>query len=239
MGLNLLMLGKLLVVTFIFANSECLADIYRYVDQNGVECFTDAPQPTHRGATRIMKEAHGREKRASGSERAVKPASAPSPSSTLPVRGVVSSLVGMRHDPIDGLLRHHNGIDIAVPEGTPVRPVFPGVVSYSGYRAGYGNMIIIAHDDGMVTVYAHNSSCLVRQGEMVETGSTIALSGSTGRSTGPHLHFEAWKDGVNITATFLSGISGNGSAATALLRHESRIRRAVLADGSLLFTNLP
>ena len=146
----------------------------------------------------------------------------------------------MRHDPIGGLLRHHNGADIAVPEGTPVKPVAPGVVSFSGFRPGYGNMVIIAHDDGMVTLYGHNSASFVMEGERVGAGSTIALSGSTGRSTGPHLHFEAWKDGVNMTMTFLSGINGNGVVVSGLYhRREETIRRISQADGSILFNNLP
>jgi murein DD-endopeptidase MepM/ murein hydrolase activator NlpD len=145
----------------------------------------------------------------------------------------------MRHDPIDGLLRHHNGIDIAVPEGTPVKPVAPGVVTFSGFRNGYGNTVIIAHDDGMVTLYAHNSSCFVIEGERVAAGSTIALSGSTGRCTGPHLHFEAWKNGVNMTMTFIGDLHGNESGVSGPYRREEVIRRTIQADGSLLFTNLP
>ncbi|HTP63814.1 MAG TPA: M23 family metallopeptidase, partial [Geobacteraceae bacterium] len=157
----------------------------------------------------------------------------------LPVHGIISSPVGMRHDPIDGLMRHHNGVDIAVREGTPVKPAAPGVVTLSGCRSGYGNMVMIAHDDGMVTVYAHNSLNLVKEGERVEAGSTIALSGSTGRSTGPHLHFEAWKNGVNMTMAFLSGMTGKGATISAIYKRPEVIRRIIQADGSLLFTNLP
>jgi murein DD-endopeptidase MepM/ murein hydrolase activator NlpD len=242
-----------LLVSVSLAVAESHADIYRYVDENGVECFTDTP--TKRGAVRIMKEQNNSRQTApickhgrpsflssagkSGPERGARPGSGDLTAFVLPVKGTITSPVGMRHDPIDGLLRHHNGVDIAVPEGTPVKPAAPGIVSFSGFRPGYGNMVIIAHDDGMVTLYAHNSTCFVIEGERVEAGSTIALSGSTGRTTGPHLHFEVWKDGVNMTMTFLSGIHGNGVAVSGLYRQEETIRRILRADGSLLFTNMP
>ena len=152
----------------------------------------------------------------------------------LPVPGRISSTVGLRHDPIDGMVRDHKGVDIATPEGTPVRPVASGVVVFSGYRQGYGNTVMVSHDDGMITLYAHNSTNLKNAGDPVDRGSTIAFSGSTGRTTGPHLHFEAWKNGVNMTASFIPG------AASGDFRHGSDgIRRIVQADGTLMFTNLP
>jgi murein DD-endopeptidase MepM/ murein hydrolase activator NlpD len=251
--------GRLLplIATFLSVFSLTIAhshaDIYHYVDENGVECFTDTP--TKKGAVRIMKDQKNYRQKApickpnqplklsgsgkSGPDHDANPGKGALTAFVLPVQGIITSPVGMRHDPIDGLLRHHNGADIAVPEGTPVKPVAPGVVSFSGFRPGYGNMVIIAHDDGMVTLYGHNSACFVKEGERVEAGSTIALSGSTGRSTGPHLHFEAWKDGVNMTMTFLSGMQGNGIAVSGLYRREVTIRRKTQADGSILFTNLP
>lgn len=252
-GRRMLVIAASLAAAFCLAGAESRADIYRYVDENGVECFTDSPTKT--GAVKIMKELKNPRQKApackpnqpiqlagigkSAPERGAQPGNGALTAFVLPVKGTITSPVGMRHDPIDGLLRHHNGVDIAVPEGTPVKPVAPGVISFSGFRPGYGNMVIIAHDDGMVTVYAHNSVRLVQEGERVEAGSTIALSGSTGRSTGPHLHFEAWKDGVNMTMTFLSGIHENGVAVSGLYRREETIRRILQADGSLLFTNLP
>jgi len=114
---------------------------------------------------------------------------------SLPVKGVITSQFGLRLDPIDGKRRHHNGIDIAVPEGTPVRPVLSGKVIYSGYSKGYGNFVIVEHEDGIQTLYAHNSKNLVKVGDIVTPETFIALSGSTGRTTGPHLHFEIRKDG--------------------------------------------
>lgn len=113
----------------------------------------------------------------------------------LPVSGKITSSFGLRIDPIDGKLRHHNGIDIAVPEGTPVKPILSGRVIYSGNSIGYGNCIIIEHENGIQTVYAHNSKNLVKTGDTVMENTVIALSGSTGRTTGAHLHFEVRKDG--------------------------------------------
>jgi murein DD-endopeptidase MepM/ murein hydrolase activator NlpD len=252
-GRRLPPIAVFLAAVLYLAGAESHADIYRYVDESGVECFTDTP--TKKGAVRIMKEPKNSLQKTSicktnrpprlagggksGPVQSAQPGNGALTAFVLPVQGTITSPVGMRHDPIDGLFRHHNGVDIAVPSGTPVKPVASGVVSFSGFRPGYGNMVIIAHDDGMVTLYAHNSACLVKEGERVEAGSTVALSGSTGRSTGPHLHFEAWKDGVNMTTTFLSGIQGNGVAVSGLYRREVAIRRTVQADGSLLFTNLP
>jgi murein DD-endopeptidase MepM/ murein hydrolase activator NlpD len=102
--------------------------------------------------------------------------------------------------------KHHDGIDIPAPRGTPVAAVDTGVVIYSdnGIR-GYGNMIVIAHGDDIFTVYAHNSKNKVDKGDRVDKGQIIALIGNTGRSTGPHLHFEIRvKNKVRNPAQFLS-----------------------------------
>ncbi|MEN2986421.1 MAG: peptidoglycan DD-metalloendopeptidase family protein [Thermodesulfovibrionaceae bacterium] len=117
---------------------------------------------------------------------------------SLPVKGIISSKFGLRVDPIDGKIKYHKGIDIAVPEGTEVKPVLPGKVIYSGYSSGYGNCIVVEHENGTQTVYAHNSKNLVNVGDIVTENTTIALSGSTGRTTGPHLHFEVRKNGKTI-----------------------------------------
>ncbi|GAB6183175.1 M23 family metallopeptidase [Thermodesulfovibrio hydrogeniphilus] len=117
---------------------------------------------------------------------------------SLPVPGRLTSSFGMRLDPIDGKRRHHNGIDIAVAEGTPIKAVMSGKVIYSGYTKGYGNCVIVEHENGIQTVYAHNSKNLVKVGDRVDANTVIALSGSTGRTTGPHLHFEVRKDGKPV-----------------------------------------
>ena len=102
--------------------------------------------------------------------------------------------------------RHHDGIDIPAPSGSPIVAVDTGVVIYSdnGIR-GYGNMIVIAHGDDVFTVYAHNRKNKVDKGDRVERGMTIAEVGNTGRSTGPHLHFEIRvRDHVRNPAQYLS-----------------------------------
>lgn len=110
----------------------------------------------------------------------------------LPVEGgVVTSRVGLRLDPFgSGRLLFHRGIDIAVPVGTPVRAVRPGRVAVAGNHGAYGLAVILEHDDGSRTLYGHNSLARVQAGETVEAGTIIALSGNSGRSTGPHVHFE-------------------------------------------------
>lgn len=123
----------------------------------------------------------------------------------LPVEGRITSKYGLRHDPIDGRLRHHSGIDIAMPEGTPVSSAAPGRVVFSGFSSGYGNCVIIEHDNGLTSLYAHNSLNLVKTGDFVDKNKVIALSGSTGRSTGPHLHFEVRRDGSPIDPSGMIG----------------------------------
>ncbi|HET7267717.1 MAG TPA: M23 family metallopeptidase [Oleiagrimonas sp.] len=114
----------------------------------------------------------------------------------MPVAGgYISSYFGGRVDPINGHRSFHPGLDIAVPAGTPVHSVAEGIVTYAGVRSGYGNVVEIDHGDGYMTRYAHNTKLLVHPGEHVHVGQVIAKSGSTGRSTGPHVHFEVWYKG--------------------------------------------
>jgi murein DD-endopeptidase MepM/ murein hydrolase activator NlpD len=84
----------------------------------------------------------------------------------------------------------HDGIDIAAPEGTPISAAGDGTAIYVGEQSGYGQVVILRHDDGLVTVYAHASAVLVREGARVTRGQVVAKVGQTGRTTGPHLHFE-------------------------------------------------
>ncbi len=114
-------------------------------------------------------------------------------------RDVVTSEFGYRTDPFTGQTSGHGGIDLAVPTGTPVRAALSGTVTVSSYsQSSYGYYIMIDHGDGLATLYGHCSQLLVSVGQTVETGDVIALSGSTGRSTGPHLHFEVRVNGTRV-----------------------------------------
>jgi murein DD-endopeptidase MepM/ murein hydrolase activator NlpD len=117
--------------------------------------------------------------------------------SELPVEnGVVTSGVGLRIDPFgSGKLVFHRGIDIAVPVGTPVRSVRNGRVVFAGERSGYGSTVIIEHANGDRTLYGHNALIRVHPNELVDAGTVVAFSGNTGRSTGPHVHFEQLPSG--------------------------------------------
>lgn len=118
--------------------------------------------------------------------------------------GWLSSLFGVRTDPFLGDERFHNGVDFAARAGTAVVAVASGVVTYSGPRYGYGTMVEIDHGGGVVTRYAHNQSNLVEVGDPVVKGASIAEVGSSGRSTGPHVHFELLRDGRAVDpATYL------------------------------------
>jgi len=105
--------------------------------------------------------------------------------------GTVTSGVGWRLDPFgSGRMVYHSGYDIAVPVGTPVHPTQTGTVYFAGPYKGYGNLVVIEHGGGYVTMYGHNAEILVNAGEKVDTSTVIALSGNSGRSTGPHVHYE-------------------------------------------------
>lgn len=121
----------------------------------------------------------------------------------LPVEnGVVTSGVGVRLDPFgSGRLVFHRGIDIAVPVGTPVHAVRKGRVVFAGARRGYGMTVIVEHDNGDRTLYGHNSLVRVKAGEVVAEGTVVAFSGNTGRSTGPHVHFEQMPSGRPLVET--------------------------------------
>ena len=107
----------------------------------------------------------------------------------------ITSGFGRRVDPIVGGSQFHKGIDFEADVGDPVLAVADGVVSYSGVRSGYGNVIEIDHGNGYVTRYAHNSRLTRKVGELVRAGQEVAKAGSTGRSTGAHVHFEVWERG--------------------------------------------
>ncbi len=110
-------------------------------------------------------------------------------------KGWISSHFGQRTDPFTGKPAVHNGMDFAGREGSSIIAVAAGVVTWAGHQSGYGNMVEVSHGDGFVTRYAHNKQNLVEAGAIVRKGDTIALMGSTGRSTGAHVHYEVYKHG--------------------------------------------
>lgn len=120
------------------------------------------------------------------------------------VKGWMSSRYGRRTDPFTGKLVWHDGVDFAGRDGSDIIAVAAGVVTWSGYRAGYGHTVEINHGNGFETRYAHCKENLVKVGDVVKKGQIIALMGSTGRSTGPHVHFEVFKNGrVVDPATYI------------------------------------
>ena len=119
----------------------------------------------------------------------------------MPVAGSrvpVSSQFGTRHDPFTGRLARHTGLDIPAQYGTPILASGGGRVVFSGRRGAYGQAVVIDHGDGLATLYGHASRLLVRAGDIVLPQQKIALVGSTGRSTGPHLHFEVIRKGHRV-----------------------------------------
>jgi murein DD-endopeptidase MepM/ murein hydrolase activator NlpD len=117
------------------------------------------------------------------------PSARGAPQLAWPLKGVLYGRYGVRAG------KRHDGIDIAAPEGTPVLAAASGTVLYSGEQPGYGAIVIVKHEGGLVTLYAHNARILVEEGARVRAGEPIARVGQTGRTTGPHLHFEV-RDGT-------------------------------------------
>ena len=113
-------------------------------------------------------------------------------------RGFVSSYFGERSDPFDGREAFHKGVDFAGSIGDNVVAVAAGVVTWAGERSGFGKLVEINHGDGFITRYAHNQRALVSVGETVKRGEAVALMGSSGRSTGPHVHFEVLRNGRQV-----------------------------------------
>lgn len=161
-----------------------------------------------------------------------------------PVSGQMSSPFGWRVDPITGSQRFHGGIDLAASAGMPVYAPQAGQVVFSGAYGGYGNVVVLNHGNSLYTLYGHNSQLLVKAGDSVYRGQTISLVGSTGRSTGPHLHFEVHYNGQYVNpVTYLAylqpdangttlaqgakpvSISGQSSAGVVSQKHEGIVTR--------------
>lgn len=149
----------------------------------------------------------------------------------LPTDGMITSSIGWRIDPFgSGRYVFHRGIDIAVPAGTPVRATRAGYVVHAGPHGGHGATVIILHENGDKTLYGHNSKLMVKVGEWVEQGDVIALSGNTGKSTGPHVHYELLPNGRSIVADTRTERSTDirGASDSALrYRQEQRLNEVV------------
>ena len=144
--------------------------------------------------------------------------------SVPPVDGPVGSGFGVRSDPFTGRDALHTGLDFPAEPGTPILASAGGVVVTAGWSAEYGNMVELDHGQGLLTRYAHGRALHVEPGQIVKPGERIAEVGTTGRSTGPHLHFEVLVGGVRQDpARFLA--AGAARAATARLDASLRTRR--------------
>ncbi|MDR0310754.1 MAG: M23 family metallopeptidase, partial [Acidobacteriota bacterium] len=118
----------------------------------------------------------------------------------------ITSTYGRREDPVDGGVKFHSGIDLAAGQGTPIAATADGIVSHSGWTADSGYVVVLEHGLGFSTIYAHNKSNAVKVGQQVRRGDIVGHVGATGRTTGPHVHYEVLKDGRNVNpAPYLSG----------------------------------
>jgi murein DD-endopeptidase MepM/ murein hydrolase activator NlpD len=116
----------------------------------------------------------------------------------LPVQAPISSLFGMRRDPFTRQEKFHKGLDLAAPEGMAVVPALPGTVMSARYEPGYGNTVVVEHAGGIKTRYGHLGSMNVKAGDTITSDNILGTVGSTGRSTGAHLHFEVIRNGVSV-----------------------------------------
>lgn len=155
--------------------------------------------------------------------------------------GLITSPFGYRTHPIFGTVIYHSGIDIGVVSGTAVSAADSGTVIYSGWAGGYGYFVMIDHGDGIVSCYGHNEELLVQEGDKVSKGDVISLSGSTGYSTGPHLHFEVRQDGEPIDPTSFAKRAGwdlTGDTSTNIIIEIGKhIKGAITPNIDVDFTN--
>lgn len=155
--------------------------------------------------------------------------------------GGITSPFGYRTHPIYGTVIYHSGIDIGVVSGTAVPAADSGTVIYSGWAGGYGYFVMIDHGDGIVSCYGHNEELLVQEGDKVSKGDVISLSGSTGYSTGPHLHFEVRQDGEPIDPTSFAKRAGwdlTGDTSTNIIIEIGKhIKGAITPNIDVDFTN--
>lgn len=139
----------------------------------------------------------------------VRPAGDAAPSGAIrrPVAAPLSSRFGPRVHPVTGEHKLHAGIDLGAPTGTPIGAAAAGTVTFAGVRGGYGNLVIVDHGDGTESRYAHQATIAVREGQRVTPGALLGTVGSTGMSTGPHLHFELRRDGQPVDPAPLLGLT--------------------------------
>jgi murein DD-endopeptidase MepM/ murein hydrolase activator NlpD len=114
----------------------------------------------------------------------------------LPVKGLITAGYGYRKSPFTGQRELHEGLDIAAPYGTPIVATADGIVTFAGPLAAYGNVVFVDHGHGFSTFYGHCSSYRVREGQRVRRGEVLAYVGTTGRTTGPHVHYEVHVSGI-------------------------------------------
>jgi murein DD-endopeptidase MepM/ murein hydrolase activator NlpD len=141
----------------------------------------------------------------------------------MPVMGRLASGYGLRRHPILGYMRMHKGLDIAAPYGTPIRAAIDGVVASAGRNGGYGNFVKLSHPNGLATGYGHMSRFAVRPGTRVSQGQVIGYVGSTGMSTGPHLHWEVWRNGGAINPRSISFTQVAQLTGQALTNFKARV----------------
>jgi murein DD-endopeptidase MepM/ murein hydrolase activator NlpD len=142
--------------------------------------------------------------------------------------GYISSGFGDRVDPFTGGEEFHEGIDFAAPAGTPIHAVAAGIVTWAGARGGYGNMVQIDHGNGYSTRYGHSKKVLVHVGQTVQRGDVIALVGDTGRSTGPHVHFEVLRNGHEVNPAHFVALRAAATAFGGVSIVHVAISKAVL-----------
>jgi murein DD-endopeptidase MepM/ murein hydrolase activator NlpD len=140
-----------------------------------------------------------------------------------PVLGHLTSSFGMRFHPILGFSRMHQGMDFGAPMGSPIVAATDGVVRFAGWHGGHGNYVRLNHSGGIETGYAHMSRIIARPGEHVRQGQLIGYVGSTGLSTGPHLHYEVFRNGAAINPASMKFTTVQQLAGNELARFRSRL----------------
>ncbi|MCB2067682.1 MAG: M23 family metallopeptidase, partial [Erythrobacter sp.] len=152
-----------------------------------------------------------------------------------PVPGAITSRYGMRRHPILGYRRMHSGIDFRATTGTPILAATDGTVNFAGRNGGYGNFVRINHAGGLATGYAHMSRIAVRNGESVRRGQVIGYVGSTGLSTGPHLHYEMYRNGQKIDPSTVRWVTRAQLSGADMARfREQLVRLQMIEPGAAL-----